>query len=59
MENKNEKLLEVVKKAAVDNRLTCGQAHQLAEETGYSLLEIGKACDDLKIKIKNCQLGCF
>lgn len=55
----NEQLFDLVKNAAVDNRLSCGMAHKLVEETGFTLLEIGQACDELKIKIQNCQLGCF
>jgi hypothetical protein len=55
----SEQLIEAVKKAAVENRLTCAQAHALAEELRVSLGEIGALCNELGIKIAACQLGCF
>ncbi len=54
-----EKVLAAIKKEASDGRLTCGRAHQLAEELDVELKVIGQAADELKIKIKACQLGCF
>jgi len=44
-----------------DGRLTlpCGAAFQIAEELGAGLGDIGEICNDLKIKIVRCQLGCF
>jgi hypothetical protein len=58
-ETRKAELFKAVKEAAIDNRLTCGKAHILAETKGYTLAEIGEVCEELKIKIKNCQLGCF
>jgi len=52
-------IIEKIKTATEGNRLSCERAHDLAHELGVSLQEIGKACNDLKIKISNCQLGCF
>jgi len=43
----------------VDRRLTCAAAHQIAEQYGWTLPEIGKMAETLKIKISKCQLGCF
>lgn len=54
-----EIVLKTVRKAAEDDRLTCTRAHELAKELGVNLLIVGQACDELKIKIKACQLGCF
>ena len=54
-----EKMIEAVRSAAVNNRLTCEKAHELARELNVSLQEIGAACNELKIKISACQLGCF
>ena len=39
--------------------LSCLKAHELSEKHDYSLKEIGKFCNDNKIKIISCQLGCF
>lgn len=55
----SEQVREAVTKAAVENRLTCAQAHALAEELQVSLGEIGALCNELRIKIAACQLGCF
>ncbi|MDT3699277.1 MAG: hypothetical protein RO469_07590 [Thermincola sp.] len=52
-------LLEAVKNAATDGKLSCVAAHSLAEKLGVELIMVGKAADELKIKIKDCQLGCF
>ena len=52
-------VLEEVKAAAPEGRLTCAKAHELAEKLQVSLLAIGQAADELGIKIKNCRLGCF
>jgi len=44
---------------AVDARLTCTAARKIAEELGVPYIEVGRAANELKIKIKNCELGCF
>ncbi|WP_418791663.1 hypothetical protein [Phosphitispora sp. TUW77] len=54
-----DKVLEAVKDAAPEGRLSCADAHALAKRLDVELLIIGKAADELKIKIKSCQLGCF
>jgi len=53
------RIIEAVKNAAIDNRLSCEAAHRLGEQLNVSLREIGNACNELKIKITACQLGCF
>jgi len=55
----SEKVLEAVKLAAPEGRISCADAHALARKLGVELILIGKAADELKIKIRNCQLGCF
>jgi hypothetical protein len=40
-------------------KLTCASAHELAKEHKIGLAEIGKACNDARIKIASCELGCF
>ncbi|MBU0486458.1 MAG: hypothetical protein KKA07_17520 [Bacteroidetes bacterium] len=39
--------------------LACEDALILAEKHGVKPGQIGKACNEEKIKIKHCQLGCF
>jgi hypothetical protein len=45
----------------VDGRrtLTCAQALSLASEFGVEPGQIGRICDQAKIRLGSCQLGCF
>jgi hypothetical protein len=54
-----EMIIEVLRKASTNSRLTCEKAHALARELNVPLKEIGALCNELKIKIAACQLGCF
>lgn len=54
-----ERLIAAVTKASGDGRLTCEKAHELGKELDVSLKEIGAVCNELNIRIKDCQLGCF
>ena len=55
----NEQIIEAVKKAATEGKITCTQARSLADEYNVPPKVIGEAADSLKIKIKACELGCF
>jgi hypothetical protein len=48
-----------IKAAAPEGRIACAAAFRLAEELGLSRLNLGEFLDELKIKIIQCQLGCF
>ncbi|MEW6182190.1 MAG: hypothetical protein AB1500_03300 [Bacillota bacterium] len=54
-----EKVLDAVRGAAPEKRITCAAAHALAKELDVPLKLVGAACDALGIKIKECQMGCF
>jgi hypothetical protein len=54
-----EKLIKAIQNAVVNNKLSCETAHTLAKELKVPLKEIGTLCNELKIKISACQLGCF
>ncbi len=54
-----EKLREEMMKKAVDRKLPCAVARKIAEDFDIPYSEVGAAADELGIKIKNCQLGCF
>jgi len=54
-----EKLIEAVQAAAITNRLSCEKAHEMVNTLNVSLQDIGSVCNELKIKITACQLGCF
>jgi hypothetical protein len=56
---KREKMIEAVQMASLNKQLSCEKAHELAKELNTSLQEIGALCNELKIKIAACQLGCF
>jgi hypothetical protein len=55
----NSELEKKIRESLVDGKLPCPVAFQIAKELKVSPKEIGEACTQLKIKVKNCQLGCF
>ncbi len=54
-----ERIKHLLKEKAVDGRLSCASARKIAEELKAPYSEVGKAANELKIKIRNCELGCF
>lgn len=54
-----EKITEKLKELAPEGKLSCTKARKLAEEMDVTPGEIGEICDELKIKIFGCELGCF
>lgn len=50
---------ESLREKAIGGKITCGDARRIAEELGVHYGEVGKAANGLKIKIRNCELGCF
>jgi LAO/AO transport system kinase len=50
-----EQLLE----KAVDDKIPCALAREIAEDVGAGYKEVGAAADELGIKIHRCELGCF
>jgi hypothetical protein len=54
-----EQIIEAIQTAAENDRLGCEKAHELTRDLNISLQEIGAICNELKIKIADCQLGCF
>ena len=48
-----------VQRMVKDGRLSCEQAHDLGRELEVPLRDIGAVCNELKVKITACQLGCF
>ncbi len=57
--SKKELLGVSIKEAAADGRITCAELRKIAEELDANYREAGKTADELKIKIRNCDLGCF
>jgi hypothetical protein len=59
-EKKKEKLTaRVLEVAADEKKLSCKKAFAIAAEFDCLPAEIGKICNEQKIKIGGCQLGCF
>jgi hypothetical protein len=55
----DDKIRQAVLKAAKDGRLSCTMARKLAGELQVNPKEIGEVCNELRIKIYACELGCF
>jgi hypothetical protein len=54
------RLIETLKDQAGDGkRVACSDAFKIARDLDVSLAEVGRACNELGIKIAQCQLGCF
>jgi hypothetical protein len=54
-----EELKAKIKAAAPEGRIPCALAMNLAKESGISRKEMGELLNQLRIKITQCQLGCF
>jgi LAO/AO transport system kinase len=57
--SKKELIKNRIKEKASDQKISCPALRRLAEELGISYKEAGQLANELKIKIKNCDLGCF
>jgi len=55
----DKRITDAVRERASDGRLPCAAALALAETLGVPPSQVGRAADDLGIKIAACQLGCF
>ena len=54
-----KKLEEVILKNAKDGRLPCAMCFIIAEDFGISKREMRNILNEMKVKISQCQLGCF
>ncbi len=54
-----DKLEEALSEYAREGRITCKQAFEIADRLNLSPGAVGKKINELGIKIKGCQLGCF
>jgi len=55
----NKELEGEIRSRAKDNRIDCAQMFAIAEKLRLPRKQVGDAATRLKIKISNCQLGCF
>ncbi|MCJ7786258.1 MAG: hypothetical protein MUP41_20195 [Desulfobacterales bacterium] len=54
-----DKLEKVILEKTKDGRLPCAMCFKIAEDFGISNNEMGKILNEMKVKISQCQLGCF
>jgi hypothetical protein len=54
-----EKLEPVIREKSKDGKIPCAVCFKIAEDFGISRKEMGKILNEMKLKISQCQLGCF
>ncbi|MGI6491099.1 MAG: hypothetical protein GX949_04650 [Peptococcaceae bacterium] len=59
MSEVSSEVLEALKSAAGDGKISCTAARKLAADLKVPVGVVGAAADQLKIKIIACELGCF
>jgi len=52
-------LVRLISENAVNGRIPCSVARRIAEEAGVPYHKIGEIADEIRIKISDCELGCF
>ncbi len=55
----NSEIAAQVKAETVENRISCADAHQIAEKIHVAPAEVGITIDLLEVRINQCQLGLF
>ena len=55
----DEKIKKALQEAGITEKITCPQAFSIAEKAKVSRSVVGEYCTKNKIKIRECQLGCF
>ncbi len=54
-----KRLEEVILEKSKGGKLPCAICFQIADEFGIPKKELTKILNEMKIKISQCQLGCF
>ena len=54
-----KRLEEAILQKSKAGKLPCAVCFKIAEEFGISNKEMGKILNETKVKISQCQLGCF
>ncbi|MGE5397199.1 MAG: hypothetical protein ACM3MK_06630 [Chitinophagales bacterium] len=57
--DKKEQLKKELMEKSEKGKISCNVARKLAQDLGVSTHEVGETCNELKIKIFACELGCF
>ena len=54
------RLIETLKAEAGDDKhIACEVAFRIARDLDVPLADVGRTCNELGIKVMQCQLGCF
>jgi len=53
------RIAQAVRGAAEDGRIACSKALAIARRLGVPARAVGEVCNRERIKIVDCQLGCF
>ncbi len=54
------RLIETLKvQAGADKHLACADAFKIAHDLDVPVADVGRTCNELGIKVMQCQLGCF
>ncbi len=56
---KEEEIANLLKEAAKEGRISCAVAQRIANENKVPMKVVGEILNRMKIKISQCQLGCF
>lgn len=54
-----KKIEEAILEKSKDGKVPCAMCFKIAEDFGISKREIGDILNEMKVKISQCQLGCF
>ncbi|HHY93995.1 MAG TPA: hypothetical protein GX513_03135 [Firmicutes bacterium] len=52
-------LEKAIQEAAVEGRLSCARALDIARRLQVPPVRVGEVADSMRVKIVACQLGCF
>ncbi len=55
----DEKIKKALEEAGIGEKITCPQAFAIAEKAKVPRKAVGEYCTKNRIKIRECQLGCF
>ena len=54
-----EEIIAKLKEAAREGKITCAMAQKIAIENKIPMKKVGDLLNQMKIRISQCQLGCF
>lgn len=53
------KIKDEIKRKSTGGTISCQVARKIAENLSVPYKDVGKAADEMHIKITRCELGCF